>query len=325
MYIEVLIEVRPFSEENVDIVIAELEECAGAKEGVTGFESYVSEEPFLKAYIPQEDFSEQNLKTVLSAFDTLTEDSEEGDIALRYSLEYIHEKNWNAVWEESFEPVVIGGLCTIKARFHKGLARTKYTIIIDPKMAFGTGHHQTTSLMVEALLRENGNMPPILDETESSGSISEPLKGRKKVGKIGGKQLLDMGCGTGILSILAAKMKAKNPVHAIDIDHIAVQSSLENAYVNRVHDKVHTLCGDASLIQAGKYDIILANINRNILLQDISTYSRGLSADGMLFISGFYKSDIHLLVTEGERHSLKFAGSLDKEEWAMVKFKKIVL
>ena len=184
---------------------------------------------------------------------------------MRYSLSLIPEQNWNALWESSFEPVVIDGRCTIKASFHKGLPRTKYTIVIDPKMAFGTGHHQTTTLIIKSMLAHEKD--------------------------IRGLQVLDMGCGTGILSILAAKMKAAVPVHAIDIDPVAVRSARENARRNRVPDRIHTLCGDASLIQAGKYDLILANINRNIILEDLSTYARGMKPGALLITSGFYEED----------------------------------
>lgn len=280
-YIEVQIEITPYSDDFADLVVAEISEL--------GFESYVNENPYLKAYIPVDQFSERNLKLLLSGIDR--------DLfQLSYSTNYIKEQNWNAVWESSFEPIVIGK-CTVKADFHKGLPRTKYSITIVPKMAFGTGHHQTTSLMMEAMQKEEKNIKDI--------------------------QVLDMGCGTGILSILAVKMKAKLPVHAIDIDPTAVFSVRENAWKNRAHEKISSLCGDASLIQAGKYDLILANINRNILLQDMSTYSRGLLPGGMLIISGFYTQDIPMLREEAEKCSLKFEYELEKDNWAAAKFTKI--
>lgn len=280
-YIEVQIEITPYSDDFAEIVVAEIADL--------GFESYVNEDPYLKAYIPVEQYSERNLKLLLSGIDR--------DLfELTYSTNYIKEQNWNAVWESSFEPIVIGR-CTVKADFHKGLPRTKYTITITPKMAFGTGHHQTTSLMMEAMQKE------------------------EKV--IKDKSVLDMGCGTGILSILAAKMKASSPVHAIDIDPTAVFSVRENAWKNRVHEKVDSRCGDASLIQAGKYEIILANINRNILLQDMGTYSRGLISGGTLIISGFYTQDLDMLKEEAERCSLKYEYHLVKDNWVAAKFVKI--
>lgn len=280
-YIEVTFNIDPFKEEYSEIVIAEIDPI--------GFESYLTEEGVLKAYIPREKFSEPNLKTLLSLF-------RHPDFTLGYSLNLIREENWNAVWESSFEPVAVQAKCTIKASFHKGLPRTKYTITIDPKMAFGTGHHQTTTLMVENIL-----------EMERD---------------IAGMKVLDMGCGTGVLSILAAKMKASVPVHAIDIDPIAVRSAIENGRRNRVGEKVKTLCGDASLLQKGSYDLILANINRNILLEDISTYRGALRPGGLLIISGFYTEDIPLLETEAAANGMKTVSVKEKERWASIKFRR---
>ena len=253
-----------------------------------GFESYVTEAPYLKAYIPVEQFSERNLKLLLSGIDR--------DLfELSYTTNFIKEQNWNAVWEASFEPILIGK-CTVKAHFHKGLPRTKYTITITPKMAFGTGHHQTTSLMMEVMQKEE-----------------KFIRDHK---------VLDMGCGTGILAILAAKMKSATPVHAIDIDPTAVFSVRENAWKNRVHEKIDSRCGDASLIQAAKYDIILANINRNILLQDMATYTRGLLPGGVLVISGFYTQDLQMLTEEASRCGLEYEYHLEKENWVAAKFTK---
>jgi ribosomal protein L11 methyltransferase len=281
-YIEVSLEIDPFRDEYAEIVTAEISDL--------GFESYLTEEPYLKAYIPKEQFSEPRLKTVLSLIP-------ETDFKVRHTLNLIPEQNWNALWESSFEPVVIDGRCTIKASFHKGLPRTRYTITIDPKMAFGTGHHQTTSLIIRSMM-------------QSEKDIRD-------------KQVLDMGCGTGILSILAAKMKAAIPVHAIDIDPVAVRSARENARRNRVGDRITTLCGDASLIQAGKYDLIIANINRNIILEDMVTYSRGLRPGGLLITSGFYEEDCAMTEAEASRHGLERVSSDTMDRWATVTFKKI--
>ena len=281
-YIEVSLEIDPFRDEYAEIVTAEISDL--------GFESYLTEEPYLKAYIPKEQFSEPRLKTVLSLIP-------ETDFKVRHTLNLIPEQNWNALWESSFEPVVIDGRCTIKASFHKGLPRTRYTITIDPKMAFGTGHHQTTSLIIRSMM-------------QSEKDIRD-------------KQVLDMGCGTGILSILAAKMKAAVPVHAIDIDPVAVRSARENAGRNRVGDRIKSLCGDASLIQAGKYDLIIANINRNIILEDLSTYSRGLRPEGRLITSGFYVEDCAMVEAEAARQGLERISSESMDRWATVTFKKI--
>lgn len=280
-YIEVSIEITPFKDEFAEIVTAEISDL--------GFESYLTEEPYLKAYIPRDQFNEPHLKTVLSLIP-------QTEFTVRYSLSLIPERNWNALWESSFEPVVIDGKCTVKASFHKGLPRTKYTVVIDPKMAFGTGHHQTTTLIIRSMLAHEKD--------------------------IRGIQVLDMGCGTGILSILAAKMKAAVPVHAIDIDPVAVRSARENALRNRTGDRIRTLCGDASLIQAGKYDLILANINRNIILEDLSTYTRGLRPGGRLICSGFYEEDCAMIEAEAQRQGLEPESSDSLERWATLTFCK---
>ena len=269
-YIEVSIEITPFQDDYAEIVTAEISDL--------GFESYLTEEPYLKAYIPREQFHEPHLKTVLSLIP-------QDGFTVRYSLSLIPEQ------------MVIDGRCTIKASFHKGLPRTKYTIVIDPKMAFGTGHHQTTTLIIKTMLAHEKD--------------------------IRGLQVLDMGCGTGILSILAAKMKAAVPVHAIDIDPVAVRSARENARRNRVPDRIHTLCGDASLIQAGKYDLILANINRNIILEDLSTYARGMKPGALLITSGFYEEDSAMIEAEAVRQGLEPLGSDSLERWATVTFRKL--
>lgn len=280
-YIEVSIEITPFKDEFAEIVTAEISDL--------GFESYLTEEPYLKAYIPRDQFNEPHLKTVLSLIP-------QTEFTVRYSLSLIPERNWNALWESSFEPVVIDGKCTVKASFHKGLPRTKYTVVIDPKMAFGTGHHQTTTLIIRSMLAHEKD--------------------------IRGIQVLDMGCGTGILSILAAKMKAAVPVHAIDIDPVAVRSARENALRNRTGDRIRTLCGDASLIQAGKYDLILANINRNIILEDLSTYTRGLRPGGRLICSGFYEEDCAMIEAEAQRQGLEPESSDSLERWATLTFRR---
>lgn len=278
-YIEVKISLNPFSEDTAEWVMAEM--------GELEYESFSVEQESLLAYIPKDRFSEPNLKVVLSGFN-------HAGFALSYELRFIPEENWNAVWESGFEPVVVDGRCTVKASFHKGLKRTKYTICIDPKMAFGTGHHQTTTLMIRLLL---GMQKTLVD-----------------------KQVMDLGCGTGVLAILAAKMKALAPVHAIDIDPTAVRSAQENARKNRVGDKVKVLCGDASLLQAGKYDLILANINRNILLQDMSTYVRSLRPEGRLLISGFYLEDAMMLEAEADSLGLTLVQTQTQDNWAAMEF-----
>ena len=278
-YIAVHLNIAPFSEMAAEIVEAEIADL--------GFDSFTMEEPVLNAFIPQEQFSEPNLKVVLSGFSG-------GEFEVSYTVERIEEQNWNAVWESDFEPVVVNDVVTIKAPYHKGLPLTKYNITIDPKMSFGSGHHQTTCMMIGALLDEG-----------------RALKG---------KALLDMGCGTGILSVAAAKLGAGVPVHAVDIDPICVRSANDNAHRNRVGHKIVTRCGDASILQKGQYDMILANINRNILLADMSTYVRAFKpSGGSLFISGFYTEDIPMLVEAADKLGMDVEYTRENDNWAMVK------
>lgn len=292
-YIEVAFEITPFSEEIAECITAEIAEL--------GFESFYTEEPFLKGYIQQEVYNPAHLKCLLSGYMNL-----EG-IKVSYSANLIKAQNWNAVWEAGFEPIVMDNAVTVKASFHK-MPLTKYNIRIDPNMAFGTGHHQTTSMMLKTLLMLNGE-----------GAEKLPACDWKSMRN---KQVLDMGTGTGVLGFLAAKMKAKRPVHAIDVDLNAVNSAKDNAWKNRLHEATHILYGDASLIQADKYDLILANINRNILLEDMSTYARGMRAGGILAMSGFYTGDIPLLMEEAARQGLVFVHQMEIEGWACLLLRK---
>ena len=278
-YIEVSMKIEPFSEENAEILMAELDEVP--------FESFTVEEPFLKGYIPKENYSAQMLKIEFSGLDV--------DFGVDFSATLIPPCNWNALWEEQFTPIVVDGKCTVKATFHKGLKRTRFNITIDPKMAFGTGHHQTTYMMCRAIME---------NEQEVKGKI-----------------VMDMGCGTAILAILAAKMGAAH-TYGIDIDAIAAVSAFDNAKLNRVSRHVETYCGDASLLQMGKYDILLANINRNILIEDIPTYSRSLKNNGLLIVSGFYTEDLPMIsaVASGSGFELIKSDSIDN--WCCAQYRK---
>ena len=281
-YIAVHIKIEPFSEERAEIVEAEIADL--------GFDSFTVEEPFLNAYIPMDQFSEPNLKTVLSAFDG-------ADFQVSHTVELVKEQNWNAAWESDFEPVVVGGEVTVKAIYHKDLPRTRYNIVIDPQMSFGSGHHQTTTMMIEQLLEERKNLK--------------------------GKALLDMGCGTGILAIVAAKLGAAVPVHAVDIDPRCCRSTVTYARRNRVPHKLVTVCGDASVLIRGQYDYILANINRNILLADMASYVRALKPQGgRIFLSGFYTADIPMLLEKAASLGLTEESRRSREDWALLVLKK---
>jgi len=281
-YIAVHIKIEPFSEEWAEIIEAGIVDL--------GFDSFTIEQPFLNAFIPLEQFSERNLKTVLSAY------TGEG-YALSHTVELVKEQNWNALWESDFEPVVVGDQVTVRATYHKHLPRTRINVVIDPQMSFGSGHHQTTTMMIEQLLAQ----------------------GRK----LKGKSLLDMGCGTGILAIVAAKLGAAVPVHAVDIDPTCVRSTKANARRNRIPHKLIAVCGDASVLIRGQYDYVLANINRNILLADLPSYVRALKPQGgTILLSGFYTSDIPMLLEAAAPLGLSETARAERDDWALLVLKK---
>ena len=329
-YIEVTFNIEPFSIENAEIVEAIVVDC--------GFESFVTEDEDLKGYIPIDDYSAEiprRLKILLGDFcdraqsprysSGATENAAEAasGFTVSFQTNYIKEQNWNLPWEEQFSPIVVDGLCTVKADFHKDLKRTKYNITIKPNMAFGTGHHQTTTLMMRTLLKLAGVEGSSIARSNGTAEGSGTAESKGSVGSQGcnalkGKQVLDMGTGTGILAILAAKLGALRPVHAIDVDVTAVNSAKENLWKNRLHKAVIVLYGDASLIQAGKYDIILANINRNILMEDLSTYQRGLRPGGLVVMSGFFGEDIPMLVERGAELGLTKVYSELLENWGLL-------
>ena len=279
-YIEVSVHITPFSEEYAEIVTAEISELP--------FESFSTEGEVLKCYIQKELYDAQILKVLLSGLDYL-------DCKVDYSANLMPAVNWNAVWESQFTPIVVDGKCTIKASFHEGLKKTRFNITIDPKMAFGTGHHQTTYMMCRALLQNE-----------------EAVRG---------KVVMDMGCGTAILAILAAKMKASQ-VYGIDIDAVAAISAYDNARLNRVGTRIETYCGDASLLQRNTYDVFLANINRNILLQDMPTYAACIRKGGLLFVSGFYLEDMPMIVGMATSVGLNYVSHDTVDNWCCIKFSR---
>ena len=279
-YIEVSVHITPFSEEYAEIVTAEISELP--------FESFSTEGEVLKCYIQKELYDAQILKVLLSGLDYL-------DCKVDYSANLMPAVNWNAVWESQFTPIVVDGKCTIKASFHEGLKKTRFNITIDPKMAFGTGHHQTTYMMCRALLQNE-----------------EAVRG---------KVVMDMGCGTAILAILAAKMKASQ-VYGIDIDAVAAIPAYDNARLNRVGTRIETYCGDASLLQRNTYDVFLANINRNILLQDIPTYAACIRKGGLLFVSGFYLEDMPMIVGMATSVGLNYVSHDTVDNWCCIKFSR---
>ncbi|WP_224483487.1 50S ribosomal protein L11 methyltransferase [Robertkochia aurantiaca] len=272
LYIEVALEVDPV-EAGRDILIAEL--------GELGFESFVETDTGVKAYIVKEAFDQDALENMYLFSNPA--------FRIQYSLTEIAQENWNEAWEKSFDPITVNGLCTVRAPFHKK-PETRFDIVIEPKMSFGTGHHETTHMMIELLLEED----------------------------LSGKRVLDMGCGTGILAILA-EMRGAKEVDAIDIDNWCYLNSIENAERNNCQN-ISVYEGDAALLDGKTYDVIIANINRNILLRDIPVYVRSLNENGVLLLSGFYKDDIPGIRELCERHSLKYVQNLEKNHWVAVKF-----
>lgn len=250
-----------------------------------GFESFEDSEHGFLAYIPTAQYDMQALETLLLTLPSGFE--------AEYAYREIEPENWNAVWESNFEPITIGGQCHVRALFHPAQPAYPYEIVIHPKMAFGTGHHQTTSLMVEYILE---------DDFE-------------------GKRVLDMGSGTGILAIMAIKRGARE-ADAFDNDPVCVDSVLENAALNQV-DAIRTRCGSAELIAGETYDVILANINRNILLEHLPAYAAALEAGGALYLSGFYAGeDLDMLSDKAAGLGLAFDSAKQQDNWVAARYLK---
>lgn len=274
IYISYTFKVSP-KEPATEILIAEL--------GEVGFESFVENEEGVEAFIQKTDWNAQVLE------DIYVLNSKEFEIS--YEMQEIAQTNWNIEWEKNFNPIQVDGLVSIRAPFHEN-PNLKYDIVIEPKMSFGTGHHETTHMMVQHLLD--------LD--------------------VAGKKVLDMGCGTGILAIFA-EMKGAKPIDAIDIDNWCYQNSLENVERNNCkHIAVYE--GDASLLKNKKYDVIIANINRNILLNDMNTYASCLDENGVILLSGFYKEDIPVIDEEVSKYGLKLDKQIERNNWVALKYVK---
>ncbi len=276
-YLEITFNTQPCNETTNDVL--------SALAGEIGFESFEEYENGVKGYIRQVLFCEEKLNEMIREFPL-------PNTGINYKIEEVEEKDWNEEWEKNyFQPIVIGNRCVIHSTFHQNIPAAEYDILINPQMAFGTGHHETTSLIISELLEAD-------------------LKG---------KSLLDMGCGTSILAILAA-MRGANPVTAIDIDDWCVENSKDNIRLNRIHT-IQVELGDASALDGkGDFDIIIANINRNILLNDLHLYTRCMNHGSEIYMSGFYVEDIPSIRKEAEKQGLSFVHHREKNNWAAVKF-----
>lgn len=263
-----------------------------------GFESFVVQpDGNLEAYIPSADLD-------ITALNRLLNDFPFEGVSLS-GTSVCEDKDWNEEWERnSFQPIRIGSDCLIHAPFHTNLPQCRYDIVINPKMAFGTGTHQTTSLILEELLTLAGE-----DGHSSNGT-----------NLLQGKSLLDMGCGTAVLALLARKLGA-DPVTAIDIDDRCTENAKENCMLNGISD-IEIMLGDARLLQGKAFDVIIANINRNILLMDMPRYANALKPNGMLLMSGFYKEDIPLLQQKAEQIGMQLVHTAIKDNWAMMRVMK---
>ena len=277
-YIELKCQIQPFTEEIAEIVIAKL--------GELEYESFTQSEDAVEAYIQAPLFDMDAVKQLR------LNHLPNAPFTLSYSHKTIESQDWNAVWESNFSPVIISDQVVIRASFHTDTPKVPYDIVIDPKMSFGTGHHSTTSLMIQSILDLN----------------------------LEGKSVLDMGCGTSLLAILASKRNAAK-VDAIDIDEWPYTNSLENIKNNKV-DNVSVFLGDAALLKGKNYDVVLANINRNILLNDMKHYVACLPQNGELIMSGFYTEDLKYIKDEAEKNNLQYVSHKVDLNWLAVCFTK---
>jgi ribosomal protein L11 methyltransferase len=278
-YTRVKFTVTPNEEVATDVLAALLADA--------GFESFVPEEDGMSAYVPQALYDADAIAAVVAGFPL------EG-FGITYESEFIEGEDWNAEWEKNyFQPIVLGEECVIHSTFHTDVPKARYDILIDPKMAFGTGYHQTTCHMLRAILASD----------------------------MAGKSVLDMGCGTALLAILARKHGATNVV-AIDIDEFAFENAKENVVLNGTPDIEVRLGGADAIKESDSFDYVIANINRNILLMDMVNYVRCMHSGSQIFISGFYTDDMEVLKEEAARHGLRYLDYAEDNRWAMMRFIK---
>lgn len=250
-----------------------------------GFDTFMETDSGVEAYVENENFNRDSLDEIYRKYSAQT--------SLSFSFDKIEKQNWNEQWEKSYEPINVDGKCLIRAEFHKSDPKFQFEIVITPKMSFGTGHHQTTYLMIRNQMGMNHQ----------------------------DKRVMDAGCGTAILSIMASKLGANN-VEAFDIDEWSVINGAENISINDCRN-IHLQQGKiADVSLSGSFDIILANINKNVLLNEMKVYSEFLSSGGKLLLSGFYTTDIADLLKEASPLGLIEVSRDEKENWAALLLSK---
>lgn len=276
-YIQVTFSFTAIADYQQDLLISDLAEI--------GYNTFEDTENGFAAFIDFDSYKKEHLGDVLARY--------EGEFESNYTITEIAAENWNEEWEKNFEPLIIDDQCYVRATFHQPQPQYKYEIVIDPKMAFGTGHHQTTTMMMQYILSTD----------------------------VEGKTVLDMGCGTGILAILASKKGASSLV-AIDNDEVCYQSTLENSALNQISN-ITAACGGKETIPVQPFEVILANINRNILLDQIGVYASVLTAGGSIFFSGFYENpDLDMIKAECEKFQIRYTDHKKIGEWVAARFKK---
>ncbi len=273
-YIEVCFVIKTLksAEINADMV----REILIAELGALDFESFVNTKDGLEAYVQQGSFDEESLRDLYIL--------DNPDFDIKMEVKTIEQQNWNAEWEKNFTPIEVDGRCMVRAPFHEN-KQVEYDIVIEPKMSFGTGHHETTHQMISHLLNID----------------------------VRGKRVLDMGCGTGILAILAC-MKGASTITGIDIDDWAFQNTLENVRNNQC-SQIIVKKGGAELLNKHEYDLILANINRNILLNDMSIYCDSMRSGSVIVFSGFYSSDINHIDQKARSMGMRLLRQSERNSW----------
>ena len=277
-YIEVRFDVEPCDATSTDVLAAMLCDVE--------FESFVPDESGLTAYVKRELYNEAAIADIVTSFPLQAQ--------INWRAEVIEGQDWNSEWEKNyFQPIVVGDKCVIHSSFHTDIPKVEYDIVIDPKMAFGTGHHATTSLIIRQLLEMS----------------------------LDGLSVMDMGTGTGILAILSA-LRGAEKVSAIEIDEFAYVNAVDNVKING-EPQINVMLGDASLLANEEpVDVFIANINRNIITADIAEYAKTLKSGGIMLLSGFYEEDVDVIMSQARLHSLDYQSHTVQDRWTCLRLVK---